>query len=1445
MNRARVFWVETSRLKPLLQALAATSILFASAVNAHECGPPSMELRPGECKVWPIKAVIQESEESVYGLAGPPNPVVATASPASPSVVGFPFSSYTYGIYRICGVGQGGTGLIAQWSYAPMMAQGSCPLAISVSNTASAAPNADNEFAGVNGDPVDMFSGDHFQTFLPDLVLDGPIPLRYQRYYSSGMESGGARDGYIGTGWYDSFTMSLSGDSARLDVDFRWGRRLRFDKSGSEWVLNAAAGYGFQMRQSGNNYTLMDPRDQRRYTFDGEGRLRTIRDRNDNTLTVTYVAGNAGLVPASISDGNGRTLTFTVSGQSQFSSVSDGTRSIFFSYVEPTPESIHLASFTNAAGRVTTYNYANAITQRPALMTAIVRPLGNVPLTTTYDSQFRVATQTMASGQLFQFAWTAPNSSITTAGSTSAYQHDASGRLTAFTNESGATQQLSYTASRRTGAVDFAGEPRTQTVHTPTGNIASLTDEIGNTITYSYTPTTAADGFVYYDLTSVQFGDGRTYAMSYDTRGNRTSMTAPGGAVWTTTYNARGQPLNETSALGGVTVNTYLANGMLSSSTDPAGNTTTFAYDALFRLVTITRPGGATRTFVYDALDRLVSTTDERGQVNSYTFDFNCRPTGDSNAGGTRAFGHDTSDRPTTMSDRLGDALVRSYDTRGRAMMDQRSNGEQTRYSWDTRDNLVGLQLPSGNSWTFAHDALGRVTLSTDPAGAATGFTYDDVGQVTRIDWPGGGSEAFQYDAMGRMTRHTDASNRVAQLTYDARGRLGQYTVGSNALTVTTNGPDLVTRIVDPNSNQWNWAYDTSGRLAMATDPLGATTSYTYDVRNRYAGIIYPAGLGSEAIAYDARNHLTQRNFSDGTLIGYAYDALGRVISGSNFTGAYDGEGRMTASNTLTVNRSAATGRIASLVYPSGPTVVYGYDAGGRLVSISDGLGGSTTIANDAAGRPTSLTFPNGSTTTWSYNARGAITRIQHGALVDLQLTRDLSGFVSRATRTQPTLYQPPTATLTQSANVALGVTQVTSDALGRVTAADGVTYTWDLASRLATRTASASVATYAWDLFYHLTGRNEAGSNETFRWNYALGQPAIATANVNGVAQWHYVSLPDGRLLYRINATTNARQYYVFDEMGNTVALLDAADAVVASYGYSPYGQRTSAGAAGNPFTFGGQHFTLTDAASERYVMGARMYDAQRSRFLSRDANQPHVNPLSFNPFAYAAGNPLYFVDPSGDDPQAPAPVTALDVANEVTNVVSAAGGGVDIATELGTRSLNAAKQNTIALARQAADAFPPPTSGAPLADAITTQKQAQRALNQVTSRGMKAVSSLGNAATFVGGVIEAYKLNGKLGQHEDDWSRNVRNAIASADNASKNAFAAYKAGNITFEQLRQRLLDIKYLVDRQIVNEQRLYNLNVAFSYSDSLFGFGMSLAPGGDKIWLGWKSVIGVNP
>src|SRR5690606_14159962 len=114
------------------------------------------------------------------------------------------------------------------------------------------------------------------------------------------------------------------------------------------------------------------------------------------------------------------------------------------------------------------------------------------------------------------------------------------------------------------------------------------------------------------------------------------------------------------------------------------------------------------------------------------------------------------------------------------------------------------------------------------------------------------------------------------------------------------------------------------------------------------------------------------------------------------------------------------------------------------------------------------------------------------------------------------------------------------------------------------------------------------------------------------------------------------------------------------------------------------------------------------------------------------------------------------------------------------------------------------------------------------------KALGNLGNAATFLGGLIEAYKLNGKLNQHESDYSRSVRKALASSERMSENAFQSYKDGSITYEQLRERLELIEELLDDQLENEDDLYDLDVADDAADSVFGFMMGLAPGGDKLY-----------
>ena len=98
-------------------------------------------------------------------------------------------------------------------------------------------------------------------------------------------------------------------------------------------------------------------------------------------------------------------------------------------------------------------------------------------------------------------------------------------------------------------------------------------------------------------------------------------------------------------------------------------------------------------------------------------------------------------------------------------------------------------------------------------------------------------------------------------------------------------------------------------------------------------------------------------------------------------------------------------------------------------------------------------------------------------------------------------------------------------------------------------------------------------------------------------------------------------------DGLGSTMAIVDASGNSSRSYQYDVYGEVTGgSGSLASEFDFAGQQ---TDATGLQYLR-ARYYDPETGTFLSRE-------PLSANPgwreaaFAFAAGSPVNFYDPSG----------------------------------------------------------------------------------------------------------------------------------------------------------------------------------------------------------------------
>ncbi len=116
--------------------------------------------------------------------------------------------------------------------------------------------------------------------------------------------------------------------------------------------------------------------------------------------------------------------------------------------------------------------------------------------------------------------------------------------------------------------------------------------------------------------------------------------------------------------------------------------------------------------------------------------------------------------------------------------------------------------------------------------------------------------------------------------------------------------------------------------------------------------------------------------------------------------------------------------------------------------------------------------------------------------------------------------------------------------------------------------------------------------------------------------------------LQYEVDSNGSAI-YYHFDHIGNTAALTDESENVIDEFRYSPYGTVTyQKNNYETPFQFGGFFGVQTDSNGLVH-MRARYFNPLIRRFVNSDPARD-----AWNWFAYANGNPIFFVDPSGLEP-------------------------------------------------------------------------------------------------------------------------------------------------------------------------------------------------------------------
>jgi RHS repeat-associated protein len=926
------------------------------------------------------------------------------------------------------------------------------------------------------------------------------------------------------------------------------------------------------------------------------------------------------------------------------------------------------ADFPN--GITTTYTYdalSQPLTQTGPATANLVSGLVHTQRTTyTYDPDGNVLTTTVSDttgGDAARVTTNVYNSygelSKTTdpTGAVTSYTYDAAGNIATVTDADGNVYAYTYTPTSQVATKsleNWTGNPYSPSpaatlvldsyAYDPAGRLASVTDSMGRTTSYTYfmdglQATIAATGVRLNGSTSPANVVVQSY--TYDGAGNPTQDVANGGLSTTNyTWDAGDRLQSQTLDPSGLDRVTSYAWGyrdlVTSITTTGAGSTgsrvTLYGYDNASNLTSQTVEDGAqnlTTTYTFDALGNLTSITDPRGNVSganaaSYTTTMTYDAAGDVQA---------VTDPPVSVTSggsapaTTQPVITYGYDTFGDKTQAENPLAQVTSYAFDgdgrlTKTTAPVYTPPGGSAITpvtvQSYDGNGNLTSVTDPDGNTTTYSYDQLSDKVRVTDPAvngtSGQWNYAYDTDGEQTAAVSPTGAQTQYTYDDLGRQITATqverYPSNAAYTTAMTYDDAGNLVsstNPLGNTTSYAYDAASDLTKQTDPAGDVTSYGYDAWGDPASVTNPLG-DVTSYGYDQAGRETsmaQANSSGTTLAttSYGYDPAGNQTSVTN----PDANTTTSAYNALNQLASVTT----PVTSTASDAVSYGYDAAGNRTMVTDGNGNSTvatynslglpgsvilpatsaypsaasrtyTVSYDADGRTVSESEPGGISRAWTYNALGDLTG-QSGSGASASTAARTLGYNQSG---QLTSYSSPGGTVSLSYDdrgLPLSVTGGGQPAQS---------YAYNAAGQLTSRTDAAGAATFGYDQAGRLGSMTDplTGANITYGYNQASELTGMSYGSGNASQALGYDAL--GRVtsdtLQTSAAATIASATYGYDAAGNLTSqtTTGTAGAGTSAYTYDQAGWLTSwKSPAGTTTSYGyDKAGNLTSAGSATY---------------------------------------------------------------------------------------------------------------------------------------------------------------------------------------------------------------------------------------------------------------------
>ena len=313
--------------------------------------------------------------------------------------------------------------------------------------------------------------------------------------------------------------------------------------------------------------------------------------------------------------------------------------------------------------------------------------------------------------------------------------------------------------------------------------------------------------------------------------------------------------------------------------------------------------------------------------------------------------------------------------------------------TFDSRAQTTGQTDTLGRNVSLLRNPLNNAVLSgTRRDGTAKSATFNSFTQpLTQIDSLGR-STISTYDILGNKLSHTTAAGTPDESTttyiYNTRGQIIEtrdalYDANTPELHNTRyeyNATGYLTKKIDSADTaggtrpQSLFTYDAVGRITTSTDPLGRTSTFEYDSRDRLIKTTYN-DTSTELIEYgagDNANLIISTTDRNGIKTEYTHDDAGRISQSQ-----IKNHQSQILSETTSTYLAGTTKKLTTT--RNGETTSYGYDYANRLVGTiikaNSNTNLTTTREYDQLDRLRSTTDPYGRKTYYLYDQNDRITR--------------------------------------------------------------------------------------------------------------------------------------------------------------------------------------------------------------------------------------------------------------------------------------------------------------------------------------------------------------------------------------------------------------------------------------------------------------------------------------